>query len=266
MKGGTLFSGIGAPECAAPFIDWRWAAEIDPFASAVHKTRFPGVPNLGDVTKVDWRSVEPVDVLVAGSPCQSFSVAGKRLGLDDPRGNLALVTLRVAHELRVPWLVFENVPGLLSSDDGRDFGAFLGLLGECGYGWAYRILDAQFAGTPQRRRRIFVVGYLGDWRRAGAVLFEPESLQGHSPPRREAGEDVARPIASGSARGSGYRNDADTAENLIAQTLRARDMARGVDSDCTDTARHELRRKPCQRGRAGGRRLHPEQPKRGLPD
>ena len=99
MKGGTLFSGIGAPECAAPFIDWRWCAENAPFPAAVHAARFPGVPNLGDVTKVDWNAVEPVDLVVAGSPCQSFSVAGRRLGLDDPRGNLALVAVGVARRI-----------------------------------------------------------------------------------------------------------------------------------------------------------------------
>jgi DNA (cytosine-5)-methyltransferase 1 len=120
------------------------------------------VPNLGDVTEIDADAVEPVDLIVFGSPCQSFSVAGKRLGLDDPRGNLALVALRLVGRIRPAWVVFENVPGLLSSDGGRDFGAFLGLLGECGYGFAYRILDAQHAGVPQRRRRVFVVGYLCD--------------------------------------------------------------------------------------------------------
>jgi DNA (cytosine-5)-methyltransferase 1 len=129
-----------------------------------------------------------VDLVVFGSPCQSFSVAGKRLGLDDPRGNMALVGLRVVGKLRPRWVVWENVPGVLSSDEGRDFGAFLGLLGELGYGFAYRVLDAQHAGVPQRRRRVFVVGYLGDWRPPAAVLFEPESLRGDSPPRREAGQ------------------------------------------------------------------------------
>jgi len=196
MRGGTLFSGIGAPEQAMPWVNWRWCAEIERFPSAVHAARF-GTLNLGDVNGVDWDDVEPIDLLVFGSPCQSFSVAGKRLGLDDPRGNLALVALGVARRLRPEWLVFENVPGLLSSDQWRDFGAFLGLLGECGYGWAYRVLDAQYFGVPQRRRRVFAVGHLGDWRRAAAVLFERESLRGNSPPRREAGEGIARPVAFG---------------------------------------------------------------------
>jgi DNA (cytosine-5)-methyltransferase 1 len=216
MKGATCFSGIGAPECAAPWIDWRWSAEIDPFPAAVHAERFPGVVNLGDVTKVEWDAVEPVDVVVWGSPCQAFSVAGRRAGLDDPRGDLTLVGLAALGRIRPRWMVWENVPGVLSIDGGRTFGTVLGLLGELGYGVAYRVLNAEHFGVPQRRRRVFVVGCLGDWRSAAAVLFERACLSGNPPPRREAGEDVARPLAAGSARGGGYRNDADTAENLIA--------------------------------------------------
>jgi len=219
VKGGTLFSGIGAPECAMPRVDWRWCAETDQFASAVMAARHPEIPNLGDVNEIAADAVEPVDLIVFGSPCQSFSVAGKRLGPDDPRGNMALVGLRVVGRIRPRWVVWENVPGVLSSDGGRDFGAFLGLLGELGYGFAYRVLDAQHFGVPQRRRRVFVVGYLGDWRPAAAVLFEPESLRGDSAPRREAGQGVARPIASCAPGGSGYRFDADTADNLIARCV-----------------------------------------------
>jgi DNA (cytosine-5)-methyltransferase 1 len=199
MKGGTLFSGVGAPECAMPAIDWRWGAEIDPFACAVHKARFPGVPNHGDVARLSADAIEPVDLIVFGSPCQSFSVAGKRLGLDDPRGNMALVGLRVVGRVRPRWVVWENVPGVLSSDEGRDFGTFLGLLGELGYGFAYRVLDAQHFGVPQRRRRVFVIGHLGDWRPAAAVLFESESLRGDTAPRRETGERVT-PILEAGAR------------------------------------------------------------------
>jgi len=220
MIGATLFSGIGAPECAAPFIDWRWCAEIEPFPAAVHRARFPACVNLGDVTAHDFASraaaIARPDVLVFGSPCQSFSVAGKRLGLDDPRGNLALHALHLARELRPRWLVFENVPGLLSSAGGRDFGAFLGLMGQCGYGWAYRILDAQFAGVPQRRRRVFVVGYLGDWRPPAAVLFEPESLRGDSPPRCAAREAIAGALGARTGRSRSAQDAA--AGHIIAST------------------------------------------------
>jgi DNA (cytosine-5)-methyltransferase 1 len=129
-----------------------------------------------------------IDVLVGGTPCQSFSVAGLRAGLADPRGNLALTYLAVADRYRPTWVVWENVPGVLSADDGRALGSFLGGLGQLGYGFAYRVLDAQHFGLAQRRARVFVVGHLGDWRRAAAVLFERESLSGHPAPRREAGQ------------------------------------------------------------------------------
>ena len=117
--------------------------------------------------------------------------------MDDDRGNLALEYLKLAQRKLPEWLVWENVPGVLSSNGGRDFGAFLGGLVELGYGFAYRVLDAQYFGVAQRRRRVFVVGCLGDWRRAAAVLFERESLSGNPPPRRETGERVAPAVTTG---------------------------------------------------------------------
>lgn len=123
-----------------------------------------------------------VHVLVGGTPCQSFSVVGLRAGLADPRGNLALVYLAVLARYRPRWCVWENVPGVLSADDGRALGAFVGGLGHLGYGWAYRVLDAQYWGLAQRRKRLFVVGCLGDWRRAVAVLFERAETRGKSLP------------------------------------------------------------------------------------
>jgi len=137
-----------------------------------------------------------VDVLVGGTPCQSFSVAGLRKGLADPRGNLMLTYLAIAAKYSPEWLVWENVPGVLSSNGGRDFASLLRGMGQLGYGFAYRILDAQHFGVPQRRRRVFVVGCLGGWQRAAAVLFERHSLQRHTAPRREAGEKIAGTIAS----------------------------------------------------------------------
>ena len=157
------------------------------------------------MTKYKEWPIEPgtVDVLVGGTPCTSFSVAGLRKGLDDPRGKLMLVYLGLAEHLRVPWLVWENVPGVLSSSGGRDFGAFLGALAQLGYGFAYRVLDAQYFGVAQRRRRVFLVARrAGDWRRAAAVLFERHSLSGHPAPRREARKEAVR-VAPAGARGDG---------------------------------------------------------------
>lgn len=128
MKYLSLFSGIEAATVAWHPLGFEPVAfaEIEPFPCAVLKHHYPGVPNLGDVTKADYAAVGNPDLIVFGSPCQSFSVAGKRLGLDDPRGNLALYALGVVGKLRPSWFLFENVPGLLSSGKGRDFGAFLG--------------------------------------------------------------------------------------------------------------------------------------------
>ena len=139
---------------------------------------------------------EPIDLLVGGTPCQSFSVAGLRKGLDDPRGNLMLTYLGVADRYKPKWVVWENVPGVLSSNKGRDFGAFLGALGELGYGFSWRSLDAQYFGLAQRRKRVFVVGYLGDCRRSTAVLFERESMSGDPAPSRQTREEIAGTIAT----------------------------------------------------------------------
>jgi DNA (cytosine-5)-methyltransferase 1 len=181
MKYGSVCSGIEAATMAWEHMGWeaQWFSEIENFPSAVLAHHYPNVPNLGDMTKLNQNPIfneSTIDVLVGGTPCQSFSVAGLRKGLEDPRGNLALEFCRLAYLKKPKWIVWENVPGVLSSNGGKDFGSFLGALGELGYGFAYRVLDAQHFGVPQRRRRVFVVGHLGDWRPAAAVLFESESL------------------------------------------------------------------------------------------
>jgi DNA (cytosine-5)-methyltransferase 1 len=115
----------------------------------------------------------------------------------DPRGNLALTYCGILDHFKPKWFVWENVPGVLSSAGGRDFGSFLGAVGEIGYGFAYRVLDAQWFGVAQRRRRVFVVGCLGDWRSAAEVLFESESLRWDLAPSREAGQKVAPTVVQG---------------------------------------------------------------------
>jgi DNA (cytosine-5)-methyltransferase 1 len=198
---GSVCSGIEAASAAWHPLGWKpaWFSEIEPFPCSVLKHHYPDVPNLGDMTKwEDWPS-EAIDVLVGGTPCQSFSVAGKRAGMDDPRGQLALAFSAIARRYKPRWIVWENVPGVLSSGGGRDFGSFIGSLVELGYGCAYRVLDAQWFGVAQRRRRVFVVGHLGDWRRAAAVLLERESLRRDTPPSREAREEVAANAGDGTA-------------------------------------------------------------------
>jgi len=192
-------AGISASTVAWRALGWEAAAysEIEAAPRAILAHHYPDTPLHGDFTTIRGDEYGPIDLLVGGTPCQDFSVAGLRAGLDGDRGNLSLEFLRLADRARPRWLVWENVPGVLSIDGGRAFGAILGGMGELGYGFAYRVLDAQHFGVPQLRRRVFVVGYLGDWRRAGAVLFERHSLSGHPAPRREAREAIAPRAAYG---------------------------------------------------------------------
>jgi DNA (cytosine-5)-methyltransferase 1 len=206
MKYGSVCSGIEAASVAWHPLGWTpaWFCEIGAFPSAVLAHHYPEVTNHGDFTKL-IDAAHPVhadggiDLLVGGTPCQSFSVAGLRMGLADARGNLTLEFLRLVRACAPRWVVWENVPGVLSQDEGRAFGAFLGGLADLGYGWAYRVLDAQHVrvdgypgAVPQRRQRVFVVGCArGDFARAASVLLEPESLHGDSPPGRKPREGAA---------------------------------------------------------------------------
>ena len=196
----SVCSGIEAASAAWETLGWQPAAfsEIEKFPSAVLAHHWPDVPNLGDMTQYEqWKELGAIDLMVGGTPCQSFSVAGLRQGLRDPRGGLMLTYLEIAASFRPRWVVWENVPGVLSSHGGRDFGAFLGALGALGYGWAYRVLDAQWFGVAQRRRRVFVVANLGDGAAAAKVLFESESVCRNPAPSRETGERTAADAAGG---------------------------------------------------------------------
>jgi DNA (cytosine-5)-methyltransferase 1 len=197
----SVCSGIEAASKAWEPIGWEPVAfsEIEPFPAAVLKHHWPKVQNLGDMTKYEQWPIQSgtVDLLVGGTPCQSFSVAGLRQGLKDPRGNLMLTYLGIAERLKPRWLVWENVPGVLSSNGGKDFGSFLGALAELGYEWAYRVLDAQWFGVAQRRRRVFVVAHLGKGNLAAKVLFESESVRRDTPPSRKAGQGVATDVETG---------------------------------------------------------------------
>ena len=240
----SVCSGIEAATVAWKPLGWQCAgvSEIEKFPRAVLEHRMGAVPVddehrwregsntiplFGDFTRIEAHHVGPVDLLVGGTPCQSFSIAGKRLGLDDPRGNLTLEFLALARRLRPRWIVWENVPGVLSHDNGRTMGTFLRLVGECGFRWAYRVLDAQYVrvdgfgrAVPQRRRRVFLVGYSG----AGgvdprAVLFDRESLRGNPAPRREAGQISAPTLAARTRGGGGLGTDFDCDGGLIAATV-----------------------------------------------
>ena len=230
----SICSGIEAASVAWHPLGWQPVAfaEIEKFPSAVLAHHWPDVPNLGDMTKHnDWPDTLRPNLIVGGTPCQAFSVAGLRKGLADPRGNLTLTFLAIVAQHRPAWVVWENVPGVLSDKTGA-FGAFLGGLAELGYGWAYRVLDAQHFGVAQRRRRVFVVASAGGWTRAAAVLFERESLLWHPAPSREAGK-VAPTIPSRSLGGGGLGTDFECDGGLIPEVagcLQERD-SKGCDSD-----------------------------------
>lgn len=190
MRYVSIFSGVEASTLAWEPLGWEPVAfsEIEPFPCAVLAERWPDVPNLGDITKVDWKKEihGAVDLVVGGSPCQSFSIAGKREGLKGASG-LMFEYIRCVQELMPRWFLWENVKGALSCERGAAFGQLLREMDALGYGLAWRVLDAQFFGVAQRRERLFLVGHLGD-ARACEVLFEPESLRWDSPSSREKRE------------------------------------------------------------------------------
>ena len=223
----SLFSGIEAASVAWSPLGWLPLAfaEVDAFPSAVLKARFPSVPNLGDVTKVNWRGFvrdfgRP-DVLVGGSPCQSFSIAGTRTGLGGASG-LMWEYVRAVREVRPRWLLWENVPGALSSTHGEDFGCLLRSLDALGYGLAWRVLDAQFFGVAQRRERVFLVGRLGDPGGPCQVLFEPDCLQWDPPQGREKRAQLAAAAGRGPAR-AGFKYSAGSGANGVGHEVEASD-------------------------------------------
>lgn len=144
----------------------------------------------------------------------------------DPRGNLALVFLGLADRVKPRWIVWENVPGVLSSNGGRDFGSFLGALEQLGYGWACRVLDAQHFGVPQRRRRVFVVACLGagGWESAAKVLFEPESLSGDTAKGRKKGQGVASDAQGGAGSGGCWWYGGQVSQTLDAVLAKGQTM------------------------------------------
>jgi DNA (cytosine-5)-methyltransferase 1 len=226
----SVCSGIEAATVAWHDLGFNPVAfsEIEKFPSEVLAHHYPNVPNLGDMTKYKEWNLDTIRLLVGGTPCQSFSVAGLRKGLDDPRGNLALTYVGILDKFRPKWFVWENVPGVLSSGGGRDFGSFLGAVVKLGYGFAYRVLDAQHFGVAQRRRRVFVVGCLGNWESAAKVLFEPESLSRNTKKSKIKGQEIAATIT---ARFGNSRNNHEELAPTITRKyseLSGQDMKPGL--------------------------------------
>ena len=186
-------------------------AEIEPFSCTLLKQKYPNIKNYGDITQYEKWNIGKFDILVGGTPCQSFSIAGKRGGTNDVRGKLMYCYLDIVGKYKPQWVIWENVPGVLSSGKGLDFASFLAGLEKCGYGWAYRVLDAQYFGVPQRRRRVFVVGHIGNrCDLAAKVLFEPKEHRTSF----EASEGKTKEITGTLTTGFGARGfDCDTILN-----------------------------------------------------
>ena len=210
MKFGSVCSGIEAASVAWNPIGWEtaWVSEIESFPCAVLEHHFPDVPNLGDVTKILEQGrldgTPDIDILVGGTPCVDVSIAGKRAGLDGERSHLFFDFIGIARETNPRWLAWENVPGVLSSNGRRDFGTIIREMVGLGYGVCWRILNAEYVrvrshprAVPQRRRRVFVLGYRGDWRPAVAVLLNWKGMSGDSLPRRETREGITALTKSG---------------------------------------------------------------------
>jgi DNA (cytosine-5)-methyltransferase 1 len=269
----SVCSGIEAATVAWHKLGWEAVgfSEIEPFPSAVLNHHFPKIKNYGDMTRYKEWNIErgSVDILVGGTPCQSYSIAGLRKGLKDPRGNLMLTYGAIADHLRPRIIVWENVPGVLSSFSGEeppsdlqegeewettetsDFGGFLSMLAELGYGFAYRVLDAQYVrvesherAVPQRRRRVFVVGYLGDWRRAAAILFESESMSRYTPPSRKTGKGFTANVApSLTASGRGVKNTGETRgqDPVIPVLMDQGGSVMNIENNISGTLRRETK-------------------------
>lgn len=252
IRAATLCSGIGAPETALPDWDWVWCSEIEPHPCRILARRFPNTTNLGDMTADDFcdraRGFGPIDVLVAGTPCQDFSIAGLRAGLRGDRGNLTLRALEIYEDAcdaarsagqPEPVYCWENVPGVLS-DRGNAFGNLLAGLSGCasalvppdGCGWtdaglvtgprravAWRVLDAQYFGLAQRRKRVFVVASARKDFDPAEILFEPEGVSGNPAPCSQTAATVAALTASGVGT-CGADDNQGQAGYLIAHTLR----------------------------------------------
>jgi DNA (cytosine-5)-methyltransferase 1 len=248
LRFGSLFSGIGGFDLGLERegMQCAWQVEQDPICLRVLNHHWANVPKLNDVRLVNEKSVESVDLICGGFPCQDVSVAGQRKGLDGERSGLWFEFLRIIESLKPRWVVIENVPGLLSSNRGRDFAVILRGLVECGYGVCWRILDAQFDGVAQRRRRVFIVASLGNGSSA-QVLFEREGVSWDSPTRREARQSVAGTLKGGTGK-RGYPDPSDgNGGGLIASTIRTYEggSARGDGADkivcaAIDTRNHRV--------------------------
>jgi site-specific DNA-cytosine methylase len=231
MRHASFFSGVGGLDLGFERAGIKTVSvcEIEPYASAVLAERFPGAPNLGNITEVNADAIPEAEVWSGGFPCQDLSAAGKRAGFAGNRSSLAFTYLDLVEQRKPRWLVLENVPGLFTSNQGRDFGRLIYEMEGLGYGVAWRVLDARFFGVAQRRRRVFIVASFGT-DRAGSVLFECEGCKGHfgesEPPRQTITPIAARGATSF---GNGYGNQPTGTAAYPDGNRAAHGLARRVD-------------------------------------
>jgi len=199
LRHASFFSGVGGLDLGfeRAGIETVSVSEIDPYANTVLAERFPGAPNLGSITEINADDIPEADIWSGGFPCQDLSVAGRRAGFSGKRSSLAFTFLDLVERRRPRWLVLENVPGLFSSNQGRDFLRLLSEMDELGYSVAWRTLDARYFGVAQRRRRVFIVASL-EPNRAEQVLFECEGVCGHLAPSKQTRQGVAGGTPDGS--------------------------------------------------------------------
>jgi len=220
----SLFAGVGGFDLAMQRngIDVVATVEIDKNARGVLQHQFPSARHFEDVTKVsgdDLRAagfIPDRGIITGGFPCQDLSVAGKRAGLAGQRSGLYWEIVRLVDELSPKYLVLENVPGLLSSNGGRDMGVVIGALTDRGYGVSWRVLDAQYFGVAQRRRRVFIVGCAGDNGAASSeILALSEGLRGHLEASKPSRKDTATDAGTG-ANGDAREREREASGELLA--------------------------------------------------
>lgn len=213
---GSLFTGIGGFDLGLERAGWqvKWQVEKEPFRQKVLRRHWPDVELRSDI-ETDTDGLRRVDLICGGFPCQDLSVAGARAGLAGSRSSLFFRFAALLETLRPRWCLIENVPGLLSSQNGRDFKLVLATLGDIGYWWSYRILDSQYFGVAQRRRRVYIVGHLGA-PCPPEILFEPESLGGDTAPSRTAEAQVAGTLGGGSGK-RGWAEDLDRSGAFVPE-------------------------------------------------
>jgi len=252
----TVCSGIGAPETAWKDLGFNFIgqSEIEPFPSAVLKHHFPEVPNFGDMTKFkEWDIDQDVNILCGGTPCTSFSIAGRREGLASKTGNLTLTFVEMVEHYMPEYFVWENVPNALTTHGGSDFATYIGAISDIGYSFAWRVLDAKNFGVSQRRRRLFLVGHL-DERYAREVLFESEGLCRDSEESRAQGEGNPTRIKEGSGASTIYEHnqtDARLKPTEVCPTILARWGTGGNNTPLV-----------INNGRSGVRKIHPVEAER----